>query len=341
MSAAKTIQRPRITVVTPVFNEAEGLEKYRHRVEEVLLNAEQADFSVLLVDDGSQDRSWEIIRRICADDARFQALRLSRNFGSHMAISAGFNAAQNQADAIATLACDLQDPPETILDFLQAWQGGASVVWGRRRSRQDKQWRIWTSRLFQTLVRRYAMPRETKFTTGSFLMVDRKVAKSVNQFHEQHRIIFALVAWTGFEQAVVEYHRKPRLTGRSGWTFTNMLKAMFDTFIGFSKLPAQIISWVGLFTFFLSSMLGLYVLINWLQGDPLRGWTTLMLAMTFFFGVLFLLLGIIGQYLHRIYVETTNRPLYFIRDRCGPRAPDDDAASDPVAQESNGTPTEP
>ncbi|MBF0589764.1 MAG: glycosyltransferase family 2 protein, partial [Magnetococcales bacterium] len=213
MSDARSIARPQLTVVTPVYNEEAGLERYRQQVEATLLNSEEAECSVLFVDDGSQDRSWEIITRICAEDARFQGLRLSRNFGSHTAISAGFNAAQG--DLIATLACDLQDPPETILGFLQAWREGASVVWGRRRSRQDENWRIWTSRLFQEVVRRHAMPRETKFTTGSFLLVDQQVAQCVRQFHEQHRIVFALVAWTGFEQAVVDYDRAPRRSGCS------------------------------------------------------------------------------------------------------------------------------
>ena len=197
--------RPRIAIVTPVFNEQECLPLYEQAVRERLLARSDYDFEILFVDDGSQDRSWEIICCICERDSRFRGIRLSRNFGGHIADSAGL--AHVNGDAVAILASDLQDPPEVILQFLEKWRAGAQIVWGRRRTRNDQAWRKFTSELFLNLVRRFAMPAGSKMTSGGFLLLDRKVLESLLQFEERSRIVFALVAWTGFEQTIVEYDR--------------------------------------------------------------------------------------------------------------------------------------
>src|SRR5262249_40487268 len=159
-----------ITIITPVFNEAENLLPYEQAVREQLMSHPDFDFRVLFVEDGSGDRSWEIICQISQRDQRFQGLRLSRNFGSHIALSAGLHHATG--DAVAILACDLQDPPEVVLEFAQKWQRGAHIVWGKRRSRADPAWRVATSRFFEWLTRRYAMPKGSQFTTGSFFLMD-------------------------------------------------------------------------------------------------------------------------------------------------------------------------
>src|SRR5262249_62022069 len=160
--------------------------------------------------------------------------RLSRNFGSHVALSAGLMHAEG--DAVALLACDLQDPPEVVFDFAARWREGARIVWGKRRTRADKAWRVAASKFFEWLTRRYAMPRGSQFTTGSFLLMDRKVLECFRQFQECNRITFALVAWTGFDQATVEYDRQPRRAGKSSWNWRGMLKAAYDTFLAFSKV---------------------------------------------------------------------------------------------------------
>jgi glycosyltransferase involved in cell wall biosynthesis len=307
--------RPQVTVITPVYNEEEGLEDYYRSVSEILISRDDCDYRVLFVDDGSSDRSWDIIQDICMRSPRFQALRLSRNFGSHAAISAGIDHAAS--DAVATLACDLQDPPSVVLEFVKKWRGGAQIVWGHRRSRADRGWQAVSSRLFFHLVRRYAMPRGSKFTTGSFLLVDRVVVDALRQFHELNRITFALVAWTGFKQDIVLYDRQARATGSTGWSFGRMMKAMYDTFIGFSELPARMITTIGIAMWVLSLALGAYLLVSYLFGSVLPGWTGIMLAMTTFSGLLFLILGVIGEYLHRIYTEVARRPIYLISDRAG------------------------
>ncbi|MFA5139639.1 MAG: glycosyltransferase family 2 protein [Elusimicrobiota bacterium] len=308
---------PTIAVLTPVFNEEESLPRYEEAVRRVFFSRTDLRFEVWLIDDGSQDGSWACIVELCLKDARFHGLRLSRNFGSHVALSAGFD--RVDADAVATLACDLQDPPEVVLRFAEEWRKGAQIVWGHRRTREDAAWRTFASGRFAALLRRYAMPKGSKFTTGSFLLVDRVVADCFRQFTEHNRITFALVAWTGFRQAVVDYDRVERAAGVSGWTFRRMLKTMYDAFIGFSHLPIRMMTLVGIANFLLAVALGAYLLLNWALNDsPLRGYTSIMLVVVFFFGVQFLLMGIMGEYLYRIYAESTERPLYFIMEQAGP-----------------------
>lgn len=303
------------TILTPVYNEESGLEAYRLNVQRFMDENQAYDFEIILVDDGSNDRSWEMISQLARADRRFCGIRLSRNFGAHTALTAGIDHAKG--DILMTLACDLQDPIEVFHEFLQKWRDGAHIVWGKRRSRLDKGWRVLCSKIFFEAVRRYAMPRESQFTTGSFFLIDRSIIECVKQFREQNRITFAIVAWTGFCQATVEYDRKERISGLSGWSFGRMIKAMYDTFLGFSLAPVRLMTFLGLFLSGVSFLFLLYTLIAWLQGNPMPGWSSLMAIMTFFFGLLFFMISVIGEYLYRIYSEVVGRPLYFVSERVG------------------------
>jgi dolichol-phosphate mannosyltransferase len=309
MSAAT--RQPTVLVLTPVYNEAAGLSDYEHAVRPALMARPDCQVRVLFIDDGSSDDSWLRICDIVNRDPRFRGIRLSRNYGSHIALSAGF-ANIGDADAVATLASDLQDPPEVVSEFIEQWKRGAEIVWGKRLTRAESLLRTATSRLFERLIRRYAMPRGSRFTTGSFLLVDRKVAECFAQFHEQNRVTFALVAWTGFSETVVEYHRRQRRSGRSGWSYGRMVKTMYDTFIGFSLMPIRVMTLTGALVFISTVPLALYFLYVYITGRPLPGWTSYMLALTVFFGLQFLMMGIVGEYLYRIYTEVVRRPLYFV-----------------------------
>lgn len=306
---------PRVTIITPVFNEEASLEAFRAEVTRTLLSREDAFYEILFVDDGSTDRSWEMIERFCAESGRFRGLRLSRNFGSHSALSAGIDNASG--DAVATLACDLQDPPQTVLEFVEQWRRGAQIVWGRRRSRADNPLRIATIKLFSWLMRTQAMPKGSKFSTGSFLLMDRSVVECYRQFKEHNRITFALVAWTGFTQDVVLYDRKARAAGVSGWNFGRMIKAMYDTLIGFSSLLPRFITVLGAAIFLMNIPILLYLVTDYLIARPFPGWTGLMVTLCFFFGIVCLMLGVMTEYLHRIYIEAAGRPLYFVAKRAG------------------------
>lgn len=307
--------RPRVTIVTAVFNEEASLDAYRADVTRVLLSSPDVYYEILFVDDGSTDGSWEIIERFCAASPRFRGLRLSRNFGEHTATSAGIDHATG--DAVVILACDLQDPPEAVLEFVERWRAGAQVVWGRRNTRPESRARVWAVDAFSWLLRTQAFPKGTKFSTGGFFLIDRLVVECFRQFREHSRITFALVAWTGFKQDVVLYDRRTRHAGTSSWDFGRLSKAMYDTLIGFSNLLPRFITVLGAAIFLLNIPIAIYLVVNYFYSRPLPGWTALMVALSFFFGVVCLMLGIISEYLHRIYVESTGRPLYFIAQDIG------------------------
>jgi len=311
---------PSVLILTPVFNETAGLAAYEQAVRDTLLSRTDCDVQVLFIDDGSDDDSWEKICGITARDGRFRGIRLSRNYGSHIALSAGF-ANIGGADAVATLASDLQDPPEVIGQFIETWKAGADIVWGKRKSRDESLARIWTSRLFESLIRSHAMPQGSRFTTGSFVLVDRRVAECFAQFQEHNRVTFALVAWTGFSEAVVEYERRRRRTGVSGWSYGRMVKTMYDTFIGFSQTPIRVMTITGGLVSLLTIPMAGYIVYHRIAGHPILGWTSTMLPLTLFFGLQFLMMGIVGEYLYRIYAEVVRRPLYFISATTDARAP--------------------
>ena len=212
-------QRIRLTVVVPVFNESENIEACAGALSKILVPAPDINCDIIFVDDGSTDDSWQKIETLAAASPRFYGIRLSRNFGAHFALTAGFDHVDRSADAVATLACDIQDPVETILDFVQKWRAGADIVWGARRERADNGLRRAASHLLNFVLRRFAMPRHSKFRTGSFLLMSRTAFECFLQYREHNRVTFALVAWTGFEQAIVPYDRRARVHGRSGWSF--------------------------------------------------------------------------------------------------------------------------
>lgn len=314
-------QRPVLVVVTPVYNESQVLPRYIDEVTRVLLSRTDIAARVLFVDDGSTDLSWRSIQDAIERSDRFSAIRLSRNFGPHTALAAGFDFVGADADIVATLACDLQDPPETIVAFVDEWRAGADIVWGRRRVRAEPRWRQGVSRALEALLRRYAMPVHSKLQTGSFLLIDDVVLDCVRRFKEQGRVTYALVAWTGFNQSVVAYDRQPRLGGRSGWTFGQMVNAVYDVFIGFSPVPAKLLTGFGFAMLGGSLLTVVYLLTTWLVRDVQPGWTGLMATMTLCFGFLFVMLGVSFEYLYRIFVETKDRPLYFVAHRAGDARP--------------------
>lgn len=325
------IKKPTIGVLTPVFNEESSLSAYIKKVKSVLLSNDDYLIEILLVDDGSTDESWKIISEICEQHQNVSGIRLSRNYGSHIALTAGFD--HIEADAVATLACDLQDPPEIILEFAKIWKSGKKIVWGHRKTRKDASWRIATSQLFYVLLKKFAMPENSKFATGSFFLIDKDVVNCYRQFRESSRITFAIVAWTGFDQGVVEYDRKIRLRGKSKWNFLKMTKSMFDAFVGFSLFPIRIMMTASLLALASSLALGIYVFFSWYIGSPIPGWSSTILAFSMFFSIQFFLLSVMGEYLYRIYMEVVERPLYFTsektnhlnpkhelrKNKCGPR----------------------
>jgi glycosyltransferase involved in cell wall biosynthesis len=313
---------PRLTIITPVYNEAENLDAYASAVEETILSRGDLDARILLVDDGSSDDSWAKIVELTRRSVRFSGLRLSRNFGVHIALAAGFDNVGEDADIVAVLACDLQDPPLTVLEFVARWREGADIVWGARRERADSGWRRIASHTLDRILRLYAMPRDSKFRTGSFLLIDRVVLECFLKCREHNRVTFALVAWTGFSQDVVYYDRQARLRGRSGWSLGRMISTAYDVFIGFSPFPARVLTGLGFALFGISILVLIYLVTEWFVKNVQPGWTGIMALITVFFGILFMMVGMIAEYLYRIFIETKARPLYFVASRTHPRRED-------------------
>jgi glycosyltransferase involved in cell wall biosynthesis len=310
MDADASGRLPRVTIVTPVYNEEATLYEYRDAVSRSLLSSTDVQFEILFVDDGSTDHSWTIIEEFCTASPSFRGIRLSRNFGPHTADKAGIDHATG--DAIVTLACDLQDPPEVILEFVEKWKAGAQIVWGTRRSRPEGPLRIALTKLFSWLLRTQAMPKGSKFSTGGFFLIDQRVAECFRELREHNRISFALVAWTGFRQEVALYDRRARTAGVSSWKIGNVVKTMYDALLGFSNVLPRFITLLGAAIFLMNIPIAIFLVVDYVFSRPFPGWTGLMVTLFFFFGIVCLMLGIMSEYLHRIYIETTGRPLYFV-----------------------------
>jgi glycosyltransferase involved in cell wall biosynthesis len=305
----------RLVLITPVFNESLNLEACAEAISNIIFAMPEIDGHVIFVDDGSSDDSWVKIEALAARSSRFSGVRLSRNFGAHLALTAGFDHVDASADIVATLACDLQDPAETVLEFVREWRNGADIVWGSRRERADSGPRRLASHLLNFVLKRFAMPPNSKFRTGSFLLMDRTVFDCFLQYREHSRVTFALVAWTGFDQALVHYDRRPRAHGQTRWSFGQMLNTAYDVFIGFSPLPAKFVAMLGFTVFTASILFFIYLFLNWTINDVEPGWTGIMAMMTVLFGMLFMMVGMLAEYLYRIFVETKRRPLYFVAKR--------------------------
>lgn len=301
----------RLTIITPVFNEEENLQKYFLALQELKKRIQDYNLEAILIDDGSQDSSWEIIQKEAKENEEIKGVKLSRNHGSHTALSVGLNF--STGDAVCTLACDLQDPPNTIKHFVLEWERGNYIVWGKRKSRKDKGWKKLTSKGFENLIRKYAAPRGSKFATGSFFLADRKVVNYYNKFQEHNRITFAVFAHLGFKQSIVEYDREKRIAGKSGWNFTKMIKALYDALVAFSYAPANFLRWFSILAILLFVPIAIYALYLYFSGRSSNiGWVSTILTV-FFFGALILFnLSVILDYLIRIYLNSSQRPTYFI-----------------------------
>jgi len=317
---------PLVSIVVPVFNEEANLPRFHDAVSAVMNSVVGCDWELVFVDDGSRDRSFAAIETLRAADPRVTALRFARNFGSHVAIAAGVDYCHG--DCAVIMAADLQDPPDVLREFIARWLEGYDIVWGARTGRDDGVIRGWFMKAFYVAVRRFAIPTYPKGGTGSFCLISRKVVETFRQCTERNRLTFGLIAWSGFREIQVPYHRPPRIAGSSSWTFGRLVKSAIDTFISFSFLPIRAISYFGLVVSFLSFVFGFYVVINKiLYGTNVQGWTSVMLALLLLGGVQLTMIGVLGEYLWRILDETRGRPLYVIDRSIGLSATRVDASS--------------
>jgi dolichol-phosphate mannosyltransferase len=308
--------KPLVSIVVPVFHEELNLRRFYDELSRVMASVGDCDWEFIFVDDGSTDRSYAIVEELRARDDRVRGLRFPRNFGSHVAIAAGMD--NCRGDAAVIMAADLQDPPDVVREFIARWREGHDIVWGARTGRDDAGWRGRLTGSFYGLVRRFAIPSYPAGGTGSFCLVSRPVIDAFKQCTERNRLTFGLIAWSGFRQTEVPYHRPERAAGTSSWTASRLIKSAIDTFISFSFLPIRAISYFGLVVSVLSFLFGFYVIINRLFfGTHVEGWTSVMLAVLVLSGVQLVMIGVLGEYLWRILDETRGRPLYIVERRLG------------------------
>ena len=304
---------PQIAIVVPVFNEEAVLPEMFARLGAVFDRQPELRWRAVLVDDGSRDRSAEIVRAHAARDARFELVELSRNFGFQAALSAGLAHAR-EADAVITIDADLQDPPELIPELVAEWRKGAEVVRAVRRTRAEKGVRRMGMDAFHALFGRLSdFPIEPN--TGTFGLLGRTAVEAFHQLPERHRFFPGLRAWMGFSSAEVLYDRQVRAAGEPQQTFRRLLRYAADGVFSFSYLPLRVLTYVGIFVSLLGFALGLFFIVKRLvdvERAPM-GFTTLIAVVTFLGGVQLIGIGVLGEYLARVYTEVKSRPLYLLK----------------------------
>jgi dolichol-phosphate mannosyltransferase len=315
----KTVVQPVYSIVAPVFNEEETLPHFYRRIVAVM-DALNEPFELLLVNDGSRDNSFQIMKNLHEQDPRVHVIDFSRNFGHQIAISAGLDYAQGQA--VIIIDSDLQDPPEVIPRLIERWKNGAEVVYAQRAKRVgETKFKLVTASLFYRLIRSITsvdIPRDV----GDFRLMDRRVVDALVSMREHHRFMRGLSAWVGFRQEAVLYNRQERFAGKTKYPLKRMIHFSLDAITSFSHLPLQLATTFG-FVLASISLVGIIVaaFLRIFVGAIVGQASTLILVL-FLGGVQLIFLGIIGEYLGRIYDEVRARPLYIVHHVLGAKKPD-------------------
>ncbi|MCM2294285.1 glycosyltransferase family 2 protein [Allorhizobium sp. BGMRC 0089] len=304
-----------LSIIIPAFNEEANIAAVVARTRSVL-DGLDVSWTITFVDDGSRDSTVERIRVESVADSRIGCLVLSRNFGKEIAIAAGLSAAKG--DAVVIMDADLQHPPETIIDFLAAWRQGAEVVLGQRIDAPDaSRRRQLASNMFYPVFRMMA-GMSLEAGTVDFVLLDRKAVDALNRFGERSRFTKGLFHWIGFRTVIIPFDCGVRTGGQSSFNFRRLLRFALDGIISFSSWPLRIWSWVGAIVSASSIIYALYFLLRTLiHGADVPGFPSLIVSITFLSGIQLLSLGVIGEYLSRIYDEVKARPLFLIREEIG------------------------
>jgi glycosyltransferase involved in cell wall biosynthesis len=308
-----------LSVVVPVYNEEAVLPEFHRRLAAVL-DALGASAEVVYVNDGSGDGTRSQLTALRETDARVAVVDLSRNFGKEIAMSAGLDHAHG--DAVVIIDADLQDPPELIPDMVRAWRDGFDVVLMRRKSRAQESWvKRATARAFYTAIGRMGTI-DIPENVGDFRLLSRRAVAALRRFPERSRFMKGLFAWIGFPCREIEYDRDGRHAGETKWNYWRLWNFALEGITSFSAVPLKAASYVGFATALVAFAYGVYVIAKTLlYGDPVRGYPTLIVVVLFLGGLQLMALGIIGEYLARMFIEVKQRPLYLIQEFLPPRQP--------------------
>lgn len=299
---------PKLSIVVPVYYNEGNIPSLYDRLSK--LDKPGVDLEFVFVDDGSGDNSFAVLKQYQAHDKRIKIIKLSRNFGSHVAILAGLT--NTSGDCASIITADLQDPPELILTMYEDWLKGNEIVLCVRKDREESFAQVLMSNLYYRLMRMFAL-REMPKGGFDFVLLDRKVINVLVSIKEKNTTIMGLILWVGFKHSTHYYTRQKREIGKSRWTLSKKVKLFLDSFIAFSYLPIRLMSTVGILLFIISlSYSAILVFYRIFWGQSVEGWTSLMVVVLLLSGIQLLSLGIIGEYLWRNFDETRNRPIYII-----------------------------
>ena len=324
------VEPGKYSFVVPVYNEEDALRPFAARLEAVL-DGLDGPAEVLFVDDGSTDRSFEILGELHAADERHKTIRLARNFGHQIAITAGLDHARG--DAVVVLDADLQDPPELVHDLVKHWQQGYDVVYGIRTSRGgDRRTKRVTAGAFYRLLRLVARI-DIPPNVGDFRLLDRRAVDALRLLRERTRYVRGLASWIGFRQIGVPYERAGRVAGSSSYTYDRSLRLGVDALISFSAAPLRTALAAGVVVSVVSFGIGVFALVAKIAGAAVvPGWASILAAFSFVGGVQLVLLALIGLYVAAIYDEVKRRPLYLVREAHGLVAPGDPVTTEPAEE---------
>ena len=304
----------KISVVIPMYYEEQVADECTKRVTTVLKSLkDQYDYEIIYVNDGSKDKTLEILEKQANKDKHIKVISFSRNFGHQSAVTAGLQYVTG--DAIVIMDADLQDPPELIPDMLKEWENGYEVIYGKRKKRDgESAFKLLTAKAFYSTINKLSdidIPKNT----GDFRLVDRKVVDVVNALPEHNKFLRGLFSWVGFNQYAYEYERKERFAGETKYPLKKMLKLASDGIISFSTKPLKIVGGFGIFSVILSILILVYSILSYIfkWNNLTAGWTSMMCTMTFLGGMILISLWMIGEYIARIYDEAKDRPQYIIK----------------------------
>ena len=304
-----------ISVIVPLYNESENIEHLFSRLTSVLklLNTSS---EIICINDGSRDDTLAKLIKFNQQDATIKVINLSRNFGKEIALTAGLDYARGAA--IIPIDADLQDPPELIVQLIAKWREGYDVVYATRRSRRGETWlkQLTAKAFYQTLAKMSPVPIPAN--TGDFRLLDRKVVDAIKKLPERTRFMKGLFAWVGYKQTSILFDREPRYGGNSTWNYWKLWNFALDGITSFSFLPLKVWSYVGVIISLISLFYALFLVIRTLiLGVDVPGYASLMVAILFLGGIQLITLGVLGEYLGRVYEEVKGRPLYFVREEYG------------------------
>jgi polyisoprenyl-phosphate glycosyltransferase len=304
--------QPLISIIAPVYNEEEVLTEFHETVSEALSGI-PFDLEIVYINDGSTDDTLAIINVLRENDDRITLIDLSRNFGKEIALSAGLHKAAG--DAVVIIDADLQDPPQLIPELIKEWQNGYDVVYARRTRRDgESMLKKTTAHLFHKLMQhvgKFTIPEDT----GDFRILSRRAVNALNTFKEQHRFMKGLFAWIGFKQKAVYFRRDSRHAGQSKWNYWRLWNFALEGLTSFTIAPLKISTYIGTITALSAFAYGIYMMIKTLlYGNPVPGYPSLIVIVLMLGGVQLVAIGILGEYLGRVFNETKQRPLYFINE---------------------------